>query len=158
MNNKEHDAVNHPSHYNSHPSGVECITITEHYGFSIGNCIKYLWRAGLKNSKGLEDLKKAQWYLNREIESRELEELNRPLAFSSEFSSPGHYEGTPGTIYDEHIIEEALPMLNGEWVDNHEYSGLKGPVVVFRGKLYKAVSMNGFEEVMIPEKIWQYHL
>lgn len=62
------DPVNHPSHYTSHPSGVECITITEHYGFNIGNAIKYLWRAGLKSSDPIEDLKKAAWYVNREIE------------------------------------------------------------------------------------------
>lgn len=69
------DPVNHPKHYTSHPSGVECIQITEHYGFNIGNCIKYLWRAGLKNDM-IEDLKKAQWYLNREISKREKVEKN----------------------------------------------------------------------------------
>lgn len=73
------DPVNHPSHYCSHPSGVECITITEHYNFNIGNAIKYLWRAGLKypddaltvkdvKEAELQDLKKASWYVNREIE------------------------------------------------------------------------------------------
>ncbi|WP_422923173.1 DUF3310 domain-containing protein [Singulisphaera sp. PoT] len=60
------DAVNHPNHYNSHPSGVETITITEHMTFNVGNAIKYLWRADHKN--GLEDLRKAAWYVNREIE------------------------------------------------------------------------------------------
>lgn len=66
---KVNDPVNHPSHYTSHPSGVECITITEHYGFNIGNCIKYLWREGLKGND-IEDLEKARWYLDREIEKR----------------------------------------------------------------------------------------
>jgi len=61
-----HDPVNHPQHYTSHPSGVECITVTEHMNFNIGNAVKYLWRAGQKN--GLEDLRKAAWYVNREIE------------------------------------------------------------------------------------------
>lgn len=65
----EDDAVNHPAHYTNHPSGVECITITEHMNFCIGNVVKYLWRADLKN--GLEDLKKAAWYINREIARRE---------------------------------------------------------------------------------------
>jgi len=60
------DPVNHPSHYNSHPSGVECITVTEHMNFCIGNAVKYLWRAGEKGSL-LEDLKKARWYIDREI-------------------------------------------------------------------------------------------
>ena len=63
------DPVNRPSHYTAHPSGVECITITEHFNFNIGNAIKYLWRAGLKGD-ALEDLKKAAWYVNREIERR----------------------------------------------------------------------------------------
>lgn len=64
-----HDPVNHPEHYTNHPSGIECITITEHFGFCIGNAIKYLWRAGLKNeAKKIEDLKKARWYIDREIQ------------------------------------------------------------------------------------------
>lgn len=62
------DAVNHPSHYNSHPSLIECITIVEHFNFNIGNAIKYLWRAGLKSSDPMEDLRKGVWYVNREIE------------------------------------------------------------------------------------------
>ncbi len=61
------DAIN-SNHYKSHPSGVECITITEHMGFCLGNAIKYIWLADLKN--GVEDLKKAAWYINREIEKR----------------------------------------------------------------------------------------
>ena len=61
-----HDKVNHPSHYINHPSGVECITITEHFNFCIGNAIKYLWRSGLKQNE-IEDLKKAIWYIEREI-------------------------------------------------------------------------------------------
>lgn len=65
-----HDPVNHPKHYTSHPSGVECIQVTEHFGFNLGNVIKYLWRAEEKGAP-LEDLKKAAWYLNREIEKRE---------------------------------------------------------------------------------------
>src|SRR5215471_16904282 len=63
------DPVNHPQHYTSHPSGVECIQIAEHYNFNVGNAIKYLWRAGLKDGVDpVEDLKKAAWYVNREIE------------------------------------------------------------------------------------------
>jgi hypothetical protein len=62
------DEVNHPSHYTSHPSGVECIDITRHHNFNIGNAIKYLWRQGLKDSEpALTDLKKAAWYLADEI-------------------------------------------------------------------------------------------
>jgi len=64
----KNDAVNHPSHYTSHPSGVECIQVTEHLNFCIGNAIKYLWRAGLKDGNSdIQDLKKAVWYIEREI-------------------------------------------------------------------------------------------
>lgn len=64
------DAVNHPEHYTSHPSGVECITVTEHMSFNVGNAVKYLWRADLKGD-ALEDLRKAAWYIDREIQRRE---------------------------------------------------------------------------------------
>lgn len=73
--NEDTDNVNHPAHYTSHPSGVECIEITRHYCFAIGNAIKYLWRAGLKQEadkdsreKEIEDLQKAVWYINDRIE------------------------------------------------------------------------------------------
>ena len=64
------DPVNHPPHYCADPSGVECITVVEHRNFCIGNAIKYLWRAGLKGdqTKLIEDLEKARWYIAREIE------------------------------------------------------------------------------------------
>jgi len=61
------DPVNHPKHYTEHPSGVECIQITEHMSFNLGNAVKYIWRADLKG-KQVEDLKKAVWYINREIQ------------------------------------------------------------------------------------------
>lgn len=64
-----HDPVNRPKHYTGHPSGIECIQITEHMGFCLGNAVKYIWRADLKND-AIEDLKKAVWYINREIEKR----------------------------------------------------------------------------------------
>ncbi|AOX16660.1 DUF3310 domain-containing protein [Kozakia baliensis] len=67
-----HDPVNHPKHYASHPArcacgaSIECIQITEHVGFNLGNALKYVWRADLKGNAD-EDLKKARWYLEREI-------------------------------------------------------------------------------------------
>ena len=63
------DPVNHPHHYTDRPSGVECITVTEHMGFCLGNAVKYIWRADLKND-AIEDLEKARWYLDREIARR----------------------------------------------------------------------------------------
>lgn len=63
------DPVNHPSHYVGHPSGIECIQITEHMNFCRGNAVKYIWRAGSKESEDeVKDLSKAIWYLQREIE------------------------------------------------------------------------------------------
>lgn len=64
------DPVNHPKHYTSHPSGIEHIQVTEHMGFCLGNAVKYIWRADLKHD-AIEDLKKAAWYLQREIAKRE---------------------------------------------------------------------------------------
>ena len=63
------DNVNHPTHYTSHPSGVECIQVTEHMGFNLGNAMKYIWRADLK-SDSVEDMRKAIWYIERELALR----------------------------------------------------------------------------------------
>ena len=67
---EEFHPVNKPKHYNSHPSGIECIQITQHMNFCCGNAIKYIWRADEKEN-AIQDLKKAIWYLNQEIERRE---------------------------------------------------------------------------------------
>jgi hypothetical protein len=69
------DPVNHPTHYTNHPSGVECIQVTEHMSFCLGNAVKYIWRADLKFNS-IEDLKKAAWYIQREIELRERREVS----------------------------------------------------------------------------------
>ena len=66
---EEHDPVNRPAHYTKHPSGVECIQITEHMNFNLGNAVKYFWRADLKFN-AMEDLKKAKFYIEREIVRR----------------------------------------------------------------------------------------
>ena len=64
------DIVEHPPHYTNHPSGVECITVTEHMNFNLGNAMKYVWRADEKGN-AMEDLSKARWYIDREIRRRE---------------------------------------------------------------------------------------
>ena len=67
--NTKEDLVNNPSHYNSDPSGVKCIEITRHRNNNIGNVIKYVWRNGLKGgNSNIQDLEKAAWYLNDEIQ------------------------------------------------------------------------------------------
>lgn len=55
------DPVNHPAHYTQHPSGYECIDITRHMTYTMGNAVKYIWRCDLKN--GVEDVQKAHWYV-----------------------------------------------------------------------------------------------
>ena len=68
--------INHPLHYNCHPSGIECIEIARHMDFNLGNVLKYIWRHGKKRSEtnldqlsnAIEDLEKAAWYLQNEIE------------------------------------------------------------------------------------------
>jgi len=66
----KHDLVNRPPHYTSHPSGVEAITVCEWMNFNLGNAMKYIWRAGLKDT-AKQDLEKARWYLDREIQRLE---------------------------------------------------------------------------------------
>lgn len=68
--------INHPLHYNSHPSGIECIEVARHMSFNLGNVLKYIWRHGKKRSEtnpdqlsnAIEDLEKAAWYIQNEIE------------------------------------------------------------------------------------------
>ena len=72
------DKINHPKHYTSDPSGIECIEITRHRNFNIGNALKYLWRAGLKEKDThIEDLKKAIWYIEDEIKRLEKREKDQ---------------------------------------------------------------------------------
>lgn len=60
------DAVNHPKHYLSHPSGVECIEIVRDMSFNCGNAVKYLFRSEHKG-KAMQDTQKAAWYIRDEI-------------------------------------------------------------------------------------------
>lgn len=71
------ETVDHPPHYTGHPSGIECIDVVEHMGFNLGNAVKYVWRADLKHD-ALEDLRKAAWYIQREIERRTPTTITRP--------------------------------------------------------------------------------
>ena len=63
------DNVNNPKHYNSHPSGIQVIQVTEHMNFCLGNAVKYILRCDHKHD-AIQDLEKAVWYINREIERR----------------------------------------------------------------------------------------
>jgi len=70
----DHDEINKSQHYNSHPSGVECIEIVRHENFNCGNAIKYIWRRGEKECP-IKDLKKAAYYIADEIKRLENEKL-----------------------------------------------------------------------------------
>lgn len=87
------DAVDHPEHYNAHPKGIECIDVVEDMTFNVGNAIKYLWRAGLKGDV-IEDLKKARWYIEREIQR--CDARRRPAAAVSISASSSTYGDAPG--------------------------------------------------------------
>lgn len=69
MSESNHDPVNHPKHYTSHPSGIECIQVVRHMGFNLGNAMKYIWRADEKGND-IQDLEKAAWYIADEIKKR----------------------------------------------------------------------------------------
>lgn len=87
---KDGDTVNHPKHYNSHPSGVECLEIVRHMTFNVGSATKYLWRAGLKSPNAVEDLRKAVFYLNDEIERLEkMETIDQSSTLHSSVRSDG---------------------------------------------------------------------
>lgn len=67
---KKKEMINHPDHYNQHPTGVECIDIIEHMPFNVGTAIKHLWRCDHKHPDPDEDLGKAEWYIQRERDRR----------------------------------------------------------------------------------------
>jgi hypothetical protein len=73
----EHDPVNHPKHYNNSKAKcsecekpIECIDVTRHMSFNVGNAMKYLWR--FKDKNGVQDLEKAIWYIQDEINNLNL--------------------------------------------------------------------------------------
>ena len=78
---KKFEKVNHPDHYQA--DGMEAIDVIEAYdlNFSLGSAIKYILRAGKKPGEdSQEDLKKAVWYIQREIEHTETKELVKSLS------------------------------------------------------------------------------
>jgi len=102
---KRKDSAISPPHYQGHPSGVECIQITEHMNFNLGNAVKYVWLCGLKLD-AIEDLKKAKWYLEREIALREAVNEER-CSYELEWESPDkplckHPENNKGICSPEH--------------------------------------------------------
>jgi len=150
----EHDPVNSPSHYTSHPSGIEHIEITRHMSFNVGNAVKYLWRAGLKDgATDIQDLEKAAWYIADEIakrkkaakKKRKEEKKAKEMLAAMIPPLPGLtvYDTTPpighvtytddlikGIVVEHHNLKEAPPdpgiVQNlGGWTTNEISEGFK---------------------------------
>lgn len=69
------DLINHPKHYINHPAKIECIEISEHFDFCVGNAIKYIFRRNEKDDP-LTNLRKAVWYIDRALGKTEPEKLS----------------------------------------------------------------------------------
>lgn len=90
------DNVNNPKHYTSHPSGIECIELTEHLNFNRGNALKYVWRHELKNASK-QDLQKAAWYINREI-------ARESVIDPTQYAQPHrNFEAAYDTLYEYYL-------------------------------------------------------
>ncbi len=102
------DPVNHPAHYTAHPSGVEAIQVTRHMNFNLGNAMKYIWRAGLKES-AIQDLEKAVFYLNDEIARLggipARQEKERAVGIAQRLSMPSDHGRTSEYLYLADFIE-----------------------------------------------------
>ena len=105
------DAVAAPAHYTDRVPGVECIDVTQHFNFNLGNVIKYVWRAGVKSGDAVQDLEKARAYLDFEIGRLAAEKkTERPFTAADRYGrlwrrygyNPDlYYNGTNITTWDE---------------------------------------------------------
>ncbi len=71
------DNVNHPAHYEAN-GPFECIELAQHFNFCIGNAIKYVWRH-MDKGKPFEDLSKALWYVQWEMDSTHSSDYHTPI-------------------------------------------------------------------------------
>jgi hypothetical protein len=102
------ETVNHPKHYNMHPSGIECIDLIEDFTFNFGCALKYLWRAGLKTGVDSgEDLRKARFYLDREINKRT--KAWNQFAFSKNF-----YHAECKGLFDKDIVHMCMKVIGSD--------------------------------------------
>ena len=103
------EQIDHPNHYNNHPSGVECIEIVEHMPYNIGNAVAYLWRYQDKHEDPTLDLKKAMWHIQREIEKIENARLRQ----------------TNATIFADNYLHPMDDFFLHNFMHMHRYSGNK---------------------------------
>lgn len=120
------DKVNHPAHYNAHPSGVECWKIIQTVPKELADPIKYLWRVDMKN--GMEDARKALWYLSECDDFRAYQLMNGSPVYHSNMHYLGivlPYEAheTPYEWRAETPLGAALLLLKAAITDaSYEYS------------------------------------
>ena len=99
------DDTTNPKHYKQHPSGIECIVLTQHMGFCLGNALKYIWRVDLKhNDGGIEDLRKARWYIEKEIVKRMNNNENKISRDNDRQREEPEYDAT-----SDRFVERLLP-------------------------------------------------
>lgn len=130
------DNVNHPKHYTEHPSGVQCIEITRHMNFNLGNAIKYIWRSPLKGRE-IEDLRKAAFYINDEIARLE------DLQFKKDIDE---YEEKRTELYNQ--AQEALKQFeeieNAETIEQIENLSTTPKTFDFNQRVRDALQKVGF--------------
>lgn len=107
------DLINHPPHYTSHKSGVECIQVTEHMSFCLGNALKYIWRADEKGN-ALDDLRKARWYIDRELARREGAAEPAVAEADPELYGPGVVAGLCAGCSRAIVWPEAFSYMSGK--------------------------------------------
>lgn len=105
--NKPHDPVNSPKGYNSHPSGVETVEVTEHFSAMLGSAVKYVWRRELKGNE-VQDLQKAAWCFRREAAR-----LRRFSDADARDTAHWHAAALRVVLTDRTILAEILGMLIG---------------------------------------------
>lgn len=126
------DPVNHPKHYTSHPSGIECIQIIEHMGFCLGSAVKYIWRADLKG--GIEDLEKAVWQIQREISRR------RKLIEKASDEQTARYSSELNQQQGAQTFSNSLAAQAGQL--NYAQAGAKGDFQSFQEYINEASTHN----------------
>ena len=102
------DNVNHPAHYEAN-GPFECIELAQHFNFCIGNAIKYVWRH-MDKGHPVEDLNKALWYIQREIDTTDSDYFPSPMGAARKLF----------TLYDmdyAHMADFWYALFDGSLID-----------------------------------------
>ncbi|WP_391857738.1 DUF3310 domain-containing protein, partial [Vibrio cidicii] len=138
VNHPDYEHVNHPTHYNSHPSGIEIIDLVELMPFNTGNAVKYVARRGEKG-KAAQDLDKAIWYTSRERDriklmlesypSRVLDTMNSNVEFSEQDFARAHKFLTMETVP---IVSDFYSLVFEGCTIREYYENLEDALVCLR--------------------------